>query len=109
MIILLISGAIVMGYWVAGLFFLRFWRRSGDRLFATFAVAFWMLGLQRIMLAARPASSEESGWIYLVRLLAFVIILAGIVDKNRSAATVADGGMTDSESGSAVRRPTRKP
>jgi hypothetical protein len=107
MIILLISGAIVMGYWVAGLFFLRFWRRSGDRLFAIFAVAFWMLGLQRIMLAARPAWNGESAWLYLVRLLAFAIILAGIVDKNRIAATVVDGG-ADSESGPAVRRRSRK-
>lgn len=38
-----VSGLITMGFVVAGLFFLRFWRRAGDRLFAAFAVAFWML------------------------------------------------------------------
>jgi uncharacterized membrane protein HdeD (DUF308 family) len=72
-----------MGYGVAGLFFLRFWRRSGDHLFAIFAAAFWILGVQRIALALRPAPNDENAWIYAMRLLAFVIILGGIVDKNR--------------------------
>lgn len=85
MILLLISGAIVLGDWVAGLFFLLFWRRSGDRLFAIFATAFWVLGFQRIVLATTPVSSEDNAWIYVLRLVAFAIILGGIIDKNRRA------------------------
>ena len=33
-------GGLVMGCFVAGLFFLRFWRKTHDRLFAIFAIAF---------------------------------------------------------------------
>ena len=36
----LVTGAIVMGYAVAGLFFIRFWRQTRDRLFLIFAVSF---------------------------------------------------------------------
>ena len=39
----LVSGAMVMAYLAAGLFFLRFWRQTHDRLFAMFAAAFWIL------------------------------------------------------------------
>ena len=34
------TGAMAMGYAVAGLFFLRFWRDARDRLFGLFALAF---------------------------------------------------------------------
>ena len=80
------SGAIVMGYWVAGLYFLRFWRRSRDRLFAVFGVAFWLLGLQRLALATHPEWNDEYGSIYLLRLLAILMILGAIIDKNRTGA-----------------------
>jgi hypothetical protein len=83
-----LSGVIIAGYAAAGLFFLRFWRDTRDRLFAIFATAFWMLCLQRILLVARPAgiTGENVAYLYLVRLLAFVLILAGILDKNRASA-----------------------
>lgn len=81
----LISGAIVMGYVVAGLFFLRFWKQSRDRLFLFFALAFWVLGGQRLALALASEIVEDTTVFYVVRLLAFVLILAAIVDKNRAA------------------------
>jgi hypothetical protein len=83
----LISGAIVMGYWVAGLYFFRFWRRSRDRLFAVFGAAFWLLGVQRLALAMHPEWNDEYGSIYVLRLLAFLMILGAIIDKNRTAAS----------------------
>src|SRR6185437_2491408 len=46
-----LSGVIIAGYAVAGLFFVRFWRRTSDRLFAIFGLAFWLLCIQRILLA----------------------------------------------------------
>jgi hypothetical protein len=79
----LIPGAIVMGYAVAGLFFLRFWRQTGDRLFLIFAVSFWILGAQRLALALTTQLLESNTWLYLVRLFAFLLILVAIVDKNR--------------------------
>ena len=37
-----VSGLIAMAYAVAGVFFLRFWRRTRDSLFAAFGLAFWL-------------------------------------------------------------------
>lgn len=82
---LLVSGLLVMGYWVAGLFFLRFWRDTRDRLFGIFAGAFWLLAVQRALLASIDPSPGETVWLYGLRLLAFVLILAAIVDKNRGS------------------------
>jgi hypothetical protein len=79
----IISGAIAMGYAIAGLFFLRFWRETGDRLFVTFTVAFWLLGAQRLALVINAQTDENHTALYLVRLFAFLLIFAAILDKNR--------------------------
>lgn len=72
------------GAWVAGLFFLRFWRESGDRLFAFFAAAFWLLALSWALLALISPTEETRPYIYAIRLVAFLLIIGGIVEKNRS-------------------------
>ena len=81
--ILFISGLLAAGYLVAGLFFLRFWRQSRDRLFAWFAAAFWLLAAQRGALATVEHDAPGATWLYGVRLLAFLLILAAVIDKNR--------------------------
>ena len=78
-----VLGAIVMACGVAGLFFLRFYRKTRDRLFAIFAIAFWVLGLNWLALAF-TAQDEIRTALYVVRLLAFLMILFGILMKNRS-------------------------
>lgn len=80
-----IMGAMAMACAVIGLFFLRFWRETGDRLFVIFAVAFWLFGATRAALAILPDSSEHAIVIYLVRLAAFALILVAVIDKNRPA------------------------
>ncbi|HXT12993.1 MAG TPA: DUF5985 family protein [Candidatus Angelobacter sp.] len=78
-----VSGMLTMGYIVAGIFFLRFWRDSRDRLFAMFGASFFILAVQRLGLEfSRNLPEEEPLW-YFVRLAAFVIIVVAIVDKNR--------------------------
>ena len=77
---LVMSGALAMGYLVAGLFFLKYWTASRDRLFAMFAVAFALLALQRVLLAFTPAGSTL---LYSIRVVAFLVIIVAIVDKNR--------------------------
>lgn len=77
-----LSGAIVMGFLIAGLFFLRFWKRTHDRLFLAFTLAFWLLGLTQGLLAFSVVPVEERSWLYLLRLTAFVLILWAIWDKN---------------------------
>jgi hypothetical protein len=68
---------------VCGLFFLRYWRLSRDRFFAFFAVAFWSLGANWALLLGRDPRDELTPYFYLLRLFAFLLILSGIVDKNR--------------------------
>ncbi|MEJ7758181.1 MAG: DUF5985 family protein [Gemmatimonadaceae bacterium] len=81
----LVSGALVMGYLVAATFFLRFSRRTGDRLFTFFSVAFVLLAVHRLALALVTDVAANAIWLYVLRLLAFLIILAAIADKNRAA------------------------
>jgi hypothetical protein len=85
----LVTGAILMGYAVAGLFFARFWRQTRDRLFLIFAISFWLLGAQRLALALSSRPVETDTGLYLVRLFAFLLILLAILDKNRGGSKAA--------------------
>jgi hypothetical protein len=78
-----LSGGLTMGFLVAGLFFLRFWKRTRDGLFIAFALAFWLLGLTQALLALSNIPVEERSWLYLLRLAAFALILVSIWLKNR--------------------------
>ena len=80
-----LSGAITLGFLVAALFFLRFWRRTYDGLFLAFAIAFELLGLGQAVQALANIPQEERSYIYLIRLVAFTIIIAAVVRKNRSS------------------------
>ena len=80
-----VSGAVTLGFVVAGLFFLRFWKRTEDSLFLAFACAFWLLGVAQALLALGCMPVEERSWVYLIRLAAFALILAAIARKNRPA------------------------
>lgn len=80
-----LSGMMTLGYVVAGMFFLKFWRASRDRLFLAFAVAFALLAVQRVGLTIAFEANQGTELMYLLRLLAFSILLWAIWDKNRSA------------------------
>jgi uncharacterized protein DUF5985 len=75
-----VSGVLFTASCIAALFFLRFWRETRDRLFLFFSGAFLLLAVQRTLLVAFP--TVES--LYLLRLLAFLLIIAAIADKNRA-------------------------
>jgi len=76
-----IAGTVAMGYLIVGLFFLRFWRRTGDGLFLIFALAFWLLTANAVTFQLAGISRGE-GSVYLLRLAAFALIIAGMVGKN---------------------------
>jgi hypothetical protein len=73
---------------VLALCFLRSWRASGERLFLFFAVAFCALTVNWTGLAFIDPGIELRHTLYLFRLAAFVLIIIGVVDKNRRR----DGG-----------------
>jgi hypothetical protein len=78
----LFTGAICMGSILIALFFLRFWRDSGDRFFLYFAASFFIEGLHRLYSALHDAGGEDSPLHYLIRLLAYGLILWAILEKN---------------------------
>jgi hypothetical protein len=78
-----VAGALLMGYSIAALFFLRFWSESRDRLFAMFSLAFLLLAIQRFAITMTRETMENQTIFYLLRLAAFVVIIVAIIDKNR--------------------------
>ena len=83
LLIYFLSGAVTLGFFVGGLFFLRFWRRTGDKLFLAFSLAFGLLGAAQIIIAMTNVYFEDRSAAYLVRLAAFAIIIVAIGRKNR--------------------------
>jgi len=88
------SGAITMGFMIAGLFFLRFRQRTADSLFLYFGISFWLLAAGQLLSTMIETPNEGQSWIYLLRLCAFVVLIIGIVSKNlgqsRSGDTLKD-------------------
>jgi hypothetical protein len=82
-ILALVSGAIAMAFAACGLFFIDFYRRSGDRLFLAFALSFWTLAAERVILVIVTRGSESEIYVYMLRLLAFLVLLVAIIDRNR--------------------------
>jgi hypothetical protein len=68
---------------VVALFFLRFWRQTRDRLFLFFAAAFGIFMTERIVRGGMIIDTEMAPFVYGTRLIAFLLIIVAIVDKNR--------------------------
>jgi hypothetical protein len=78
-----VSGLIAMGYLASALFFLKFWARTADRLFLAFFIAFLLFATEQGLLTWSDVTREEQTWFYLLRLCGFLLIIAGVIDKNR--------------------------
>ena len=70
-----------------GLFFLRFWQDSRDRLFLYFAMAFWLMSASWALLGLAATGAENRPYIYGLRLVAFLLVIAAIIDKNRASSS----------------------
>jgi len=77
------NGAATISLLVISWYFLRFWKRTRDRLFLYFFAAFTILMTERIVRAVMVVDNEWAPYVYLMRLAAFVTIIAAVVDKNR--------------------------
>lgn len=67
---------------VAAVLFSRFYKKTHDRFFVLFAAAFAVLAVNWFGVAFGP-ENEARKWVYVIRLVAFLLILGAIVDKNR--------------------------
>ena len=77
-----LSGCVSFGFLIGALFFLRFWKKTSDRLFLAFAIAFALMSLNQVLAQLIGAADERVGYTYILRVMGFVIILGGITDKN---------------------------
>lgn len=75
-------GVVATASLTAGVFFLKFWRDTRDSFFLAFAASFIIEGLNRCGLLFLQKPNEGNPWIYLVRLLSFLLILGAILKKN---------------------------
>jgi len=80
----LLLGALAMGTLVIGVIFLRLWRDTGDRFFLFFALSFIVQAANRLALSLAPSPGEGGPLHYWIRLVAYLLILAAIYDKNRA-------------------------
>ena len=78
-----LGGAISMGFAIAALLFLKFWHRTGEGLFLAFAAAFLLLGINQALLTLTRIPMEERSSLYLIRLLAFTLIIGAFWWQNR--------------------------
>jgi hypothetical protein len=79
----MLMGAIATGWFVAGLFFFRFWRQTRDRFFLWFSLSFWLECADRIALGLIAPVGEDNPAIYSLRIVSYGLILLAIWQKNR--------------------------
>ncbi|HSA64274.1 MAG TPA: DUF5985 family protein [Nitrospira sp.] len=91
----ILLGAVIMGDVIAAVFFVRYWRLTGDRFFLFFSASFIAIAVSRVVVDENlpPVGYEPFG--YMIRILSYVFIIAGIMYKNigakRSAAAPPSG------------------
>jgi uncharacterized membrane protein YfcA len=79
-----VSGGTAVAAVVISLFFIRYWRQTRDLLFLMFAAGFLTFAISRVILAFLDEDDEGRVFIYALRLVAFALILAAIIHKNRT-------------------------
>jgi len=77
-----LSGAVTLSYLLVVAYFLKFWRRTADRLFLFFAIAFALFALNQTVLFVLEVTDERGNYFFILRVLGFVLILLAVLDKN---------------------------
>ena len=78
----MLVGAFIMASSVVSLFFFRFWKTTHDRFFLFFALSFAIEGVNRIIMEFSH-TPDHKPLVYLMRLLAYLLIIWAILDKNK--------------------------
>ena len=79
-----LSGGTMVAALTIAAFFLRHWLQTRDRLFLMFSAGFLVFAASRLLLAFLDEDDEGRIFVYGLRLIAFGLVLAAIIDKNRS-------------------------
>jgi hypothetical protein len=83
----ILIGALVATSLIASVQFLKFWRLTKDRFFVWFALAFAIFATSYVVRAVTDDVTEHTYYVYVPRLLGFLLILFAIFDKNRRSKT----------------------
>ena len=78
----ILVGAIAMASLVISMVFTRYWRNTGDRFFLYFALSFAIEGAHRIYSSWARSMLEDSALHYIIRLVAYGLIIWAILEKN---------------------------
>jgi hypothetical protein len=76
------GGVIALGYVAIATFFLKFHIRTRDLLFLAFSAAFGLLALLSALVTLMKIPQEEQSPFFLLKLVAFLLIIVAIVSKN---------------------------
>lgn len=76
-------GVLATGCLVVAMFFLHYWRSSRERLFVFFSAAFGLMAVQWTVSALSGTDEMRYAYLLILRILAFLCIIAGILDRNR--------------------------
>ena len=77
-----LSGATAFASLLASLYFLKFWRKTGDTFFLLFAAAFVIDAVARFVLAVVQVTNASEPVYFIPRLITFGLIALSIVGKN---------------------------
>lgn len=77
-----LSGMITAGYLIAALFFFRFWKRTGDSLFATFGLSFVLFAISQSLSVSFDFLHDDKTVVFILRLFGFGLLLVAIARKN---------------------------
>ena len=80
--VVFLSGMATMGFLIGALFFARFWRRTGDRLFLAFGAAFVLFAINQALISLSDSPREEQSVFYLLRFAGFALLVGAIIAKN---------------------------
>jgi Family of unknown function (DUF5985) len=78
-----LAGAAFLGCCGIAFYFLRQWSRDRDRLFLAFGLAFATLAAHYVLLPFYVPDADEAPAVFAMRLIAFGLIIGGIIEKNR--------------------------
>jgi len=77
-----LSGATAFASLLASIYFLKFWRKTGDALFLFFAAAFAIDAAARFVLSVVQVTNASEPVYFIPRLITFSLIVISIIGKN---------------------------
>lgn len=79
----MLAGISITSFTAAGYVFAKFWKETRDRLLGIFAISFYLIAFERLLLFIYHPADDGTSHLYVIRLGVFLLIIFGIIDTNR--------------------------